>query len=183
MPPLGPFNGKSFGTTISPWIVTLEALDSFRLPVSGREPRAADYLTSEGDQAHYSMTLQVEMVDGLGDAAKIGTSRLEWLYWTFRDMVAHYTVNGCALRPGDLLATGTVSGSQADSHGCLMEITRGGKQTVSVGSFGERTYLEDGDTIRLSGWAGEPGSESCVGFGDCVGSILPAIEWKGRHNT
>lgn len=180
MNPLGPFNGKSFGTTVSPWIVTPDALEPFKLPVGRREPPAAACLTAEGDRAHYAMTLQADIVNGLGTSARVGTSRLEWLYWTFADMIAHHTINGCALRAGDLLATGTVSGEAADSHGCLMEITMGGKRALNLGDLGERRYLEDGDTVRLSGWAGPLDGESGVGFGECVGSIAPALRWKGK---
>jgi len=95
-------------------------------------------------------------------------------------MIAHQTINGCAIRSGDLLATGTVSGSEEGTLGCLLEMTKGGKAPIKLKSGRQRTYLEDGDAIRLTGWAGELGSETCVGFGENVGQLQSAIVWDGK---
>lgn len=185
MAPLGPFNGKSFGTTISPWIVTVDALEPFKLPLGPREPAIADYLTGPGDKAQYAMTLQAELIPSgepttTSTTTKVCTSQLECLYWTFKDMVAHHTINGCGLQAGDLLATGTVSGDAVGAHGCLLEITKGSKQALKLAGGGERRYLQDGDAVRITGWAGELGGDDCVGFGDCVGVVAPSLQWRKR---
>ena len=171
MEPLGPFNGKSFGTTISPWVVTLDALEPFSVPGVMREIPNAAYLDDKKEKNSYNLNLQVEIVTGK-TSTLVCKSRLQWLYWTFRDMVAHQTINGCAIRAGDMLATGTVSGPTEGTYGCLLEITKGGKQTVQLADGGERKFLEDKDGVKLTGWAGEVGSPECVGFGDCVGTLI-----------
>ncbi|ETN38878.1 fumarylacetoacetase [Cyphellophora europaea CBS 101466] len=202
MPPLGPLNGKSFGTTLSPWVVPMQALEPFRCSGAARreEGKGAGgggveqpvaYLRSEvGAEAlgpHFRIDLQVDLFPGFHEQARQGLgeavegvtvcrSRLDTLAYGFRDLVVHQTVNGCALRTGDLLATGTVSGSEEGSLGCLMEMTKGGKQTLKLGNGEQRVYLEDGDGVRLTGWAGELGTVECVGFGEAWGVLLPARE-------
>jgi fumarylacetoacetase len=178
MNPLGPFSGKSAATTISPWIVTVDALEPFRVPIQVREIPEAPYLRSSDNRGHYDVNLSVDLIELSGSASTLCKSKLEWMYWTFKDMVAHQTINGCAIRSGDLLATGTVSGREEGTLGCLLEVTRGGKQSVKLSSGRERRYLEDGDSIRLTGWAGELGSDSCVGFGESFGKLEPAIVWE-----
>lgn len=179
MPPLGPFLGKSFGTTISPWIILADALEPFLTPVPSRQKPVANHFMPEGAKAHYAVTLAADVgVDG--EMTRACTSQLDSIYWTVADTLAHQTSNGCAVRPGDLLATGTVSGEEKGQHGCLLEITRGGKEAFMLkeGASGkdgkERMYLEDGDTVVLRGWAGEVGSEGCVGFGECRGTLIAA---------
>jgi fumarylacetoacetase len=178
MSPLGPFNGKSFGTTISPWVVTPDALEPFKETIAPHEKAVAAYLTTENGRKNYSMALQVEITNSDGKSAVCGSSRLESIYWTFSDMIAHQTINGCPLSAGDVLATGTISGETPSSHGCLMEITRGGRETLKIDGFGERRYLEDGDTVRLRGWAGDLGGDSGVGFGECQGLLKGAVVWR-----
>jgi fumarylacetoacetase len=174
MTPLGPFNGKSFATTISPWIIMADALEPHLLPVPARQQSAAEHFTKEGDKAHYNVTMAVD-IGADGKTTRACTSRLDSIYWTVKDMIAHQTCNGCAVRPGDLLATGTVSGSKKGSHGCLLEITKGGKEPFELSGGGKRTYLEDGDRVVFTGWAGDLGQEDCVGFGECAGTLKPAI--------
>ncbi|KIW07196.1 fumarylacetoacetase [Verruconis gallopava] len=178
MNPLGPFNGKSTATTISPWIVTVDALEPFKASITDREIAEAPYLKSASKQNHYAVHLRVDLVEDSGATSVLCNSQLEWMYWTFKDMIAHQTINGCAIRSGDLLATGTVSGRAAGTLGCLLEITKGGKETVKLSSGNVRRYLEDGDSVRLTGWAGELGSESCVGFGESFGRLEPALNWE-----
>jgi len=175
MSPLGPFNGKSFGTTISPWIVTLDALQPFECPGPKRDIPVAAYLQDPKELSHYAIKLGADLVTDVENSAstRICDSRVDWMYWTFRDMVVHQTINGCPLRSGDLLATGTVSGSKEGTNGCLLEITKGGKKPLSLKNGSERVYLQDGDAVRLVGWAGEIGTESCVGFGEAY-SVLAA---------
>ncbi|KAI5917319.1 fumarylacetoacetase [Camillea tinctor] len=168
MLPLGPMNGKSFGTSISPWVVTLEALEPFRTTRPSREIAVTSFLQDTKEKPAYNITLQAELLSN-GKATKVCTSNTSWLYWTIRDLVAQQTVNGCNINSGDLLATGTVSGWGDDEHGCFLEATKGGKVEFELVDGQKRTYLQDGDGLRLSGFAGEG-----VGFGDCTGFITPA---------
>lgn len=169
MNPLGPFSGKSFGTSISPWIITPDALEPFRNAGRGKEVSGVSYLQSDKAN-HYSIQLNAE-IEVNGVRTVLCRSRCEWLYWSINEMIAHQTINGCPLNAGDILATGTISGSESGSQGCLLEITRGGKEPVSLSRGEERIYLEDGDAIRLTGWAGPPGTPECVGFGQCYGQL------------
>lgn len=174
MTPLGPFNGKSFGTTISPWVVMADALEPFLLPVPPRQQPVADHFTKDGDRAHYDITLTVDL-KAAGTESRACMSRLNSIYWTMKDMIAHQTCNGCAVRPGDILATGTVSGTKSGSYGCLLEITKGSKEKFMLENGEERTYLEDGDRVIIKGWAGDLGKEDCVGFGECSATLKPAL--------
>ncbi len=176
MTPLGPLNGKSFATSISPWVITLDALQPFEAPAPPRETTSgptstASYLRDPKPHPTYAINLQAELV--INDTpTTICKSELGSMYWTFRDLVAHQTSNGCCINTGDLLGTGTISGSEDEAHGCLLELTRGGETAFAVdGGIGvsKRMYLEDGDMMRISGWAGDG-----VGFGDCTGVVLPA---------
>jgi fumarylacetoacetase len=173
MTPLGPFNGKSFATTISPWIVLADALSPFLVPVAPRRVPSAPHFTAEGDKAHYAVTLTADIA-AKAQSKTACQSQMDWIYWTVRDMIAHQTCNGCAVRAGDLLATGTISGEARGTNGCLLEITRGGKDEFEMADGTKRVYLQDGDEVALRGWAGELGSEGCVGFGECVGTLRGA---------
>lgn len=185
MVPLGPLNGKAFGTSISPWIVTTDALAPFR--ASAPEPQAslADHLQEE-KEGNYDIVMDVEILhkpatttaefsvttDGGRCVSHIATGPARELFWSHRQMVAHLTSSGCDLRTGDLLGTGTVSGSVDGSHGCLLETTKGGKERVKLSDGTERVYLVDGDVVRMTAVLGD--EQSGVGFGECIGEILPA---------
>lgn len=185
MIPLGPLNGKAFGTSISPWIITTDALAPFR--VSAPEPRASleDHLQDE-KEGNYDIVMDVEILhrtttiasdagltaDGDKCVSHIATGPARELFWSHRQMVAHLTSSGSDLRTGDLLGTGTVSGSVDGSHGCLLESTKGGKERVKLSDGGERVYLLDGDIVRMTAVLGDYASG--VGFGECIGEILPA---------
>ncbi|KAI0810639.1 fumarylacetoacetase [Xylaria sp. FL0064] len=168
MMPLGPMNSKSCGTSISPWVVTLEALSQFEAQPPHRDVPVTAYLQDEKERPNYNITLEAS-IESKGNTTKICTANISWMYWTFRDLVAQQTVNGCNVNTGDILATGTVSGKGDDEHGCLLEMTQGGKVEFTLSDGQKRTYLQDGDTLRMTGYAG-PG----VGFGDCTGLITPA---------
>ncbi|PVH82821.1 fumarylacetoacetate hydrolase family protein [Cadophora sp. DSE1049] len=168
MMPLGPLNGKSFSTSISPWVVTLDALQAFQSPAPARELKVAPYLADSKTDNTYSIELKAELLVG-DQATTICESQLKTMYWSFRDLLAHQTSNGCNLNTGDLLATGTISGETKTSHGCLLELTKGGEQTFEVAGGMNRTFLEDGDSIRISASCGDG-----VGFGECFGKVLPA---------
>ncbi len=179
--PLGPFLAKSFATTISPWIVPIEALEPFRAPAFSRapgDPAPLPYLHSAEDQAHGGIDITVEVwlaserMRNAGVApARISRGNFRDTYWTIAQMLTHHTSNGCNLRPGDLFGSGTVSGPTRDSLGCLLELTRRGTEPFRLPTGEERRYLEDGDEVILRAYCER---EGCVriGFGDCRGTVI-----------
>ena len=175
---LGPHLGKSFVTTVSPWVVTMEALAPFRSPAPGRsagEPAPLPHLLDASDQASggIDVELTAELVTAQGSAKRIVRSNLRELYWTLAQMVAHQASNGAPLEAGDLIATGTVSGRANDARACLAEITARGASPIEMPDGTKRVMLEDGDTLTLRGRAVADGFVS-IGFGDCTGTIQPA---------
>ncbi|KAK8101712.1 fumarylacetoacetate hydrolase FahA [Apiospora kogelbergensis] len=168
MKPLGPMNGKSFCTSISPWVVPLEALEPFETVAPAKELAVSSFLSETKEKPSYDIQLEAELVRG-EKSTTICKSNVSWMYWTFRDLVAQHTVNGCNLNTGDLLATGTVSGAGDDAHGCLAEMTKGGKVQIELADGSQTTYLQDGDGIRMTAYCGKG-----VGFGDCTGFITPS---------
>ena len=183
--PLGPFLGKSFATTISPWVVTLEALGPYRVPAAVRpegDPKPLPYLWSEQDQARggFDINLEVWLATAKMRAAgqapvRVSRGNLKDLYWTLAQMVTHHASNGCNLRPGDLMATGTVSGPTPDSVGSLLERTKRGAEPLALPNGEQRKFLEDGDEVILKGWCEREGFPR-IGFGECRGVIAPARE-------
>ena len=181
--PLGPFLGKNFGTTVSPWIVTSEALAPFRVPANPRpasDPRPLPYLFSEEDQQHGALSIELEVLIASENMRQQGiaphrVSRVNFnsMYWTPAQMVTHHASNGCNLQSGDLLASGTVSGPTPDSLGSLLEITKGGREPFILPGGETRTFLKDGDEVILRGSCSTPGFRR-IGFGECRGVILPA---------
>jgi fumarylacetoacetase len=170
--PLGPFLAKNFGTSISPWVVPLEALEPFRVAGPVQDPPPLPNLQSRGDWAydiHLEVYLQGEKMDR---AQRVCTSNAKYLYWNFCQQLAHHTVNGCNLRPGDLLATGTISGPVPDSFGSLLELSWRGSRPLRFSNGETRTFLEDGDRVTMTGWC--QGPEYRVGFGEVTGKVLPA---------
>ncbi|KAF9766042.1 hypothetical protein IL306_001581 [Fusarium sp. DS 682] len=168
--PLGPFNGKSLGTSISPWIITLDALEPFRTKAAEQKAISASYL-QHPNPSTFSITMKVEVLAN-STATTLGVCPVEALYWTPQQMVAHSVSSGSALRTGDLLATGTVSGSEETSRGCMLETTEGGTKPVTLSDGSKRGFLEDGDVVRITASVGEDGSG--VGFGECIGQLTPA---------
>ncbi|QGZ56879.1 fumarylacetoacetase [Paraburkholderia acidiphila] len=182
--PLGPFLAKSFATTVSPWVVTAEALLPFRSAVAARaenDPPPLPHLANETDQRSGALDIEIEahlLTDAMAriglPPARISRSNAASLYWTFAQMITHHTSNGSSLDTGDLLASGTISGPTGDALGSLLEITRGGAAPFTVPGTGERrTFLEDGDEIRLRGKCRRHGFVS-LGFGECVARLQPA---------
>ena len=173
--PLGPFNSKNFGTTISPWVVLPDALAPFRTQSLRTEDQTfLPYLTEPRGDTAFDILLEVELrPSGAAEGTVITRSNAKYLMYSFPQMLAHHTVTGCAMNAGDLLGSGTISGAVSGSLGSLLEQTKNGKEPVTVGSV-TRTFLEDGDEVIMRGVCGEPGSR--VGFGDCSGVILPARE-------
>jgi len=180
--PLGPFLSKNFATTISPWIVTLEALAPYRVPFDrpAGEPQPLPYLDSEDNRRGGAFDIQLQVgiqtpamrKAGQGDASICRTS-YRHAYWTVAQMVAHHTVNGCNLQPGDLFGSGTLSGPTLDQAGALVELTVGGKQPLQLPNGEARTYLQDEDAVVLRGWCEKAGAAR-IGFGECWGTVLPA---------
>ncbi len=181
--PLGPFLAKSFASTISPWIVTRDALAPYRIPAYGRpegDPAPLPYLMDEGDRAAggFDLTLEVHLLTpamrSRGDAPfRISRGSFRDMYWTLAQMLTHHASNGCNLRPGDLLGSGTVSGSTPESRGCLLERTWRGAEPLELPGGEVRTFLEDGDEVILRGGCEAPGRPR-IGFGACAGRVLPA---------
>ena len=175
---LGPHLGKSFATTISPWIVTREALLPFRVAPRGRdagEPAIPAYLHDDRDRRHGACDIQLtaDLRSAAGAGCAIARTNAKSLYWTFAQMIAHQASNGAPLERGDLIASGTVSGASDDSRACLAEATKLGSAPLELARGERRAWLEDGDTLTLKGRAQAPGFVS-IGFGDCRGTIHPA---------
>ncbi|PQO98796.1 fumarylacetoacetase [Massilia phosphatilytica] len=180
--PLGPFLSKNFATTISPWIVTLEALAPYRAPWQrdAADPQPLPYLdyadlrASGGLDIELEVLLETATMRREGQApARLSQSNFRHSYWTVAQLMAHHTVNGCALNPGDLLGSGTQSGPEAAEAGSLLELTVGGKQALTLPNGEQRVFIEDGDRVVLRGWAAAPGRPR-IGFGEASGTVLPA---------
>lgn len=171
--PLGPFQGKAFGTSISPWIVTKDALEPFRVPVPSRDHELLPYLT-ETKPGLYDLTLEVLMQPaGEAKASVITTTNYSRMYYSAAQQLTHHAVGGCGMTPGDLLGSGTISGPVKSEYGSLMEKSWGGKEPFTLDCGTLRSWVEDGDTMILRGHA--YGNGYSIGFGDCVGQILPAL--------
>ena len=180
--PLGPFLAKNFATTISPWIVTMEALAPFRLPFARVEgdPQPLAYLDCEANRAAGNIDVSLQVLiqtEAMRDAGlppqRLSQSSYRDAYWTMAQMITHHTVNGCNLQVGDLLGSGTQSGKKPEQAGSLLELTAGGKNPLTLGNGETRTFLEDGDAITLRGHCERTGFRR-IGFGDCQGQVLPA---------
>ena len=186
--PLGPFLAKNFSTTISPWVVTMEALAPFRQAQGARpagDPQPLPYLWNEADQAGGAFDVAIEIL--LRTAAmrasgkpahRVTLSNLQHLYWTAAQMVAHHTCGGCNLKPGDLFGSGTISAPDRSGWGSLAELSNDGQSPIELPDGETRTYLQDGDEVILRAHAQRDGYAS-IGFGDCAGQILPAINYPG----
>ncbi|MBL0419123.1 fumarylacetoacetase [Ramlibacter sp. AW1] len=183
--PLGPFLGKNFATSISPWVVSLDALEPYRVaraPRRAGQPPLHDYLlgTAEGGPSTFEIRTEVQLStarmreQGL---APVVLSRALFSRdgdWAFSQMVAHHTVNGCNLRPGDLIGSGTISGPDRGTEGCLLELTRGGAEPLALPGGETRAFLQDGDELTLTAYCERPGLPR-IGFGRCTGTVLPAL--------
>jgi fumarylacetoacetase len=165
--PLGPFLGKSFATSVSPWIVPLAALERFLVPAPAQDPEPLEYLLTEGDWA-LDIALEVEL-----NGTVVSRTNARGLYWTFPQQLAHATVNGAPARPGDLFASGTISGAEPGTAGSLIELTWGGRDPLRLADATERTFLEDGDTVVLRGWCGDRETPR-LSLGEVAGTIVPA---------
>ena len=170
--PLGPFLAKNWATTVSPWIVTLDALEPFRTAGPEQDPEPLPYLQSEGDwtfDINLDVYLQGEEMD---EPHQICASNAKNLYWNVAQQLAHQTITGCNVRPGDLYASGTISGESEDSYGSMLELSWKGENPLQFPNGEERTFLEDGDTVTMTGYADT--DDYRIGFGEVTGKVLPA---------
>jgi fumarylacetoacetase len=170
--PLGPFLAKSFATSISPWVVTLDALAPFRIEPAEHDPPPLPYLAPPG--AAYDITLEVWLRSAkMSEPMRISRGNFRDMYWTIAQLVAHHTSNGCNLRPGDLLGSGTVSGTTKESRGCLLERTWRGTEPIELPTGEQRRFLEDGDEVIMRAYCEREGATR-IGFGECRGTVMEA---------
>jgi fumarylacetoacetase len=169
--PLGPFLGKNFGSSISPWVVTLDALEPFRVKGPKQDPTPLPYLQLAG--AHtFDIALEAGIATPDGKETVICRSNFKHLYWSMAQQLAHHTVNGCNVNAGDLMASGTISGDTPDSYGSLLELTWKGTKPLKLHDGTERKFLNDGDTLVMRGHCEKNGVR--IGFGEVRGEVLPA---------
>ncbi len=169
--PLGPFLSKNFGSVISPWIVTLDALEPFRVNGPEQEPAVLPYLQFNGKR-NFDINLEVFIKPQNGGETKISKTNFKYMYWNMSQQLAHQTVNGCNIKPGDMYGSGTISGPTPDSYGSMLELAWQGTKPVKLNDGSERKFINDNDTIIMRGWA--ENKEVRIGFGEAVTTILPA---------
>lgn len=169
--PLGPFLGKNFASTISPWIVTLDALEPFRVAGPSQDPQPLPYLQQEGNK-NFDIKLQASIKPEGKEETVVCNSNFKYMYWSMAQQLAHHTVNGCNVRSGDMMGSGTISGPTKDSYGSMLELSWRGQNPVSLSDGSSRKFIEDGDTVILRGYC--QNEEVRIGFGDCSGKVLPA---------
>ena len=170
--PLGPFLAKNFCSTISPWVVTLDALEPFRTKGYLQEPQVLPYLQYNGEK-NIDIALEVTLKPENKTENIICRSNYKFMYWTMEQQLAHHTVGGCNIKPGDLMASGTISGPTPDSFGSMLELSWKGTKPIRLNDGTERKFLLDGDTVIMRGHAVKNGIR--IGFGECAGKILPAV--------
>ncbi|UMB54460.1 fumarylacetoacetase [Lutibacter sp. A64] len=172
--PLGPFLSKNFASTISPWIVTLDALEPFRCESPKQKIEPLPYLQAKNTNNSFDIKLEVTLETENGDLNTLSNSNFKYLYWTMAQQLAHHTINGCNVRAGDLMGSGTISGPTEDSFGSLLELTWNGEKPITLKDGTTRTFLNDGDNLILRGYCE---NKNCrIGFGKCTGKILPPIK-------
>ncbi len=174
--PLGPFLAKNFASSMSPWIVTLDALEPFRTESPAQEdPKPLEYLQQEGQHA-FDIKLQVALQPEGGEENVISNSNFKYMYWSMSQQLAHHTVNGCRVNSGDLMGSGTISGPTPDSFGSMLELSWGGKNPLKLSDGTERTFINDGDTVIMRGYC--QNNEVRIGFGEVSSKLLPPFTKK-----
>lgn len=174
--PLGPFLAKNFASTMSPWIVPAEALQSSRC--AGEDQRAPEplpYLRQDRSASNWDLELEVVLIPKDGGETIISRSNAKYLYWSFAQQIAHHSINGCVMNSGDLLASGTISGNEPGSYGSMLELSWNGTKPLTLNDGSFRSFLEDGDTVVLRG---RTAKGPRIGFGECRATLLPAKEWN-----
>jgi fumarylacetoacetase len=170
--PLGPFLAKNFASTVSPWVVTLDALEPFRVPGPQQDPKVLSYLEYSGNK-NIDIKLQVAIQPENASETVVSNSNYKHMYWNMNQQLAHHTVNGCNIRCGDMMASGTISGPQEGSYGSMLEIAWKGTKPVSMNDGSQRSFINDGDTVIMRGHAEKDGVR--IGFGECKARVLPVI--------
>lgn len=173
--PLGPFLAKNFASSISPWIVTLDALEPFRVASPVQEPAPLPYLQQTGDHA-FDINLEVLIAPENAEATSVSKSNFKYMYWTMSQQLAHHTINGCRVNSGDMMGSGTISGPTEDSFGSMLELTWGGKNPIKMNDGSERKFINDGDTVIMKGHC--QNNNVRIGFGEVSSKLLPAFERK-----
>ena len=171
--PLGPFLGKSFASTISPWIVTLDALKPFKVESPKQEPKPLLYLKQSGKKS-YDIHLQAFIQPEGKEETLVSHSNFKYMYWTMVQQLTHHTSNGCNVRAGDMMGSGTISGPTKDSYGSMLELTWRGQNPIKLKDGSERKFINDDDTVIMRGYC--ENNEVRIGFGECTGKVLPALK-------
>jgi fumarylacetoacetase len=170
--PLGPFLGKNFASTISPWIVTLDALDAFRVAGPNQEPAPLPYLTQEGKK-NFDIKLEVAIKPEDSEETVVATSNFKYMYWSMAQQLAHHTVNGCNVQSGDMMGSGTISGPTKEEYGSMLELSWRGQNPITLKDGSQRKFINDNDTVVMRAHC--ENDEIRLGFGDCSGKVLPAL--------
>ena len=173
--PLGPFLAKNFASTISPWIVTMDALEPFRVKGPEQSPSPLPYLQQEGSHA-FDINLEVGLKPEQAEEKVISRSNFKYMYWSMAQQLTHHTVNGCRVNSGDMMGSGTISGPTEDSFGSMLELTWGGKNPITMNDGSERKFINDNDTVIMRGFC--QNDDVRIGFGECSSKLLPAVEIK-----
>jgi fumarylacetoacetase len=174
--PLGPFMGKNFASTMSPWIVTMDALEPFRCEGPKKEFKPLPYLQQKRKDTSYDIKLQAFLATENGESNLLTETNFKYMYWSMSQQLAHHTVNGCNVRAGDLMGSGTISGPTKDSFGSMLELTWGGKEPLTLKDGTTRTFFNDGDNVILKGYCTKDNVR--IGFGNCSGKLLPPVKYK-----
>ncbi len=175
--PLGPFLAKNFASSISPWIVTMDALEPFRVQGPKQEPDPLPYLQYEGKKS-FDIHLEVSLTPENGESVIVSRSNFKYMYWTMAQQLAHHTVNGCNVISGDMMGSGTISGATPDSYGSMLELSWGGKKPLRMKDGSERSFIEDGDTVTMKGYCSNENVR--IGFGEVSTRLLPAPVQKKK---
>ncbi|RBA27330.1 fumarylacetoacetase [Flavobacterium tibetense] len=173
--PLGPFLAKNFASTISPWIVTMDALKPFRTKGPEQNPEPMPYLKQKGEKA-IDINLEVAIKPESSDETVVSRSNFKYMYWSMAQQLAHHTINGCRVNSGDMMGSGTISGPTEDSFGSMLELTWGGQKPLPMNDGSERKFIQDNDTVIMRGYC--QNDKVRIGFGECESKLLPAIELK-----
>ena len=171
--PLGPFLAKNFSSTVSPWIVTLDALKPFKTKAPEQNPAPLPYLTGKGARRTYDINLSVAIKPENSKETIVSTSNFKYLYWSMNQMLAHHTVNGCNVRAGDMMGSGTISGPKPENYGSMLELTWKGSKPLKMADGSERKFINDGDTVILRGYCSN--DQIRIGFGECSSKLVDHI--------
>ncbi|TRZ45176.1 fumarylacetoacetase [Robertkochia solimangrovi] len=178
--PLGPFLAKNFASAVSPWIVTLDALEPFRTESPTQDPEPLPYLKAKKNNKSFDINLEVELKPAHSEATTIAKSNFKYMYWTMAQQLAHHTINGCKVNSGDMMGSGTISGPSPESYGSMLELTWNGQKPIKMKDGAERKFIQDGDTVTFKGYCTKNGVR--IGFGEVSNTLLPPFQPKKNNN-